>query len=69
MVNLSKLRNSVIDATVKVLTQAKAKPPTPGKELDRLINHGNLSIKDKRAALAHLQTAIKELQCSNSSDS
>jgi len=36
--NVNNIRNAVIDATVTVITKAKAKPPTIGQRIDAMIN-------------------------------
>ncbi len=60
--NLNQLRNSVIDATVKVLRKAKAKPPSTGSALRSIIDDPKLSNSDKLAALSFLQTELAELK-------
>ncbi len=64
MPKFNKLRNRLIDATIVVLDKAKAKPPSLSK-IQTLLIDADLSTADKLAALNHLQTAIKELKCSN----
>ena len=60
--NLNKLRNQTIDATVRVLNKAKAKPPSTGTTLRNIIDDPCLSNADKLSALAFLQTEIANIK-------
>ena len=56
--NISKARNALIDATVKVITKAKAKPPTIGQRIDAMIAHPNINDEERKDLVDMFEAAL-----------
>lgn len=59
-IDLNNIRNRAIDATVSVLSKAKAKPPTTGQVISKMIDDADLSPGQRVLALNEVQRLIKE---------
>jgi hypothetical protein len=58
--NISKARNNILSAVIKVATKAKAKPKSVGKQVRDILDDSTLSTKQRIAAIAILQEDLND---------